>query len=142
MRISLLPFLGVAVVVVAGFSVAVAQQGGPDTPPALDITVSVGPSHPRDIELLGRTKPGSMYCSLNVQEPGGGVVYFQPISLVLAPDGTERVTKEVKGLTFAFTAKAQSHVRIVQADLLISRGARDLGRYRSSAEYPSPASSQ
>jgi hypothetical protein len=142
MRVSVRSSVGVAIAVLAGVSIAFAQQPAPVAPPELDVSISVGPTHPRQVELLGRGSPSSLYCSLSVQELGGHRVYFQPVALALAPDDTERVTKEAAGLTFAFTATAKSRNRTVQAELVVSQGSHVLGRYRSNAEFPFPGSAQ
>jgi hypothetical protein len=142
MRVFLHSSVGVAIALFAGISIAFAQQPVPAAPPELDVSISVGPTHPREVELLGRPSPGSVYCSISVQEPGAHRYYFPPLSIALAPDGTERVTKEAAGLTFAFTATAKSHNRTVQAELVVSQGSHILGRYRSHAEFPTLGSAQ
>jgi hypothetical protein len=142
MRISLWSLVSVAIACFAAVSIALAQQPAPVAPPELDVSISVGPTPPRQVELLGRASPGSLQCSLSVQEPGAHRVYFQPLSLALVPDGTERITRETAGLTFVFTATANSRNRTVQAELVVSQGSHVVGRYRSSAEFPSPLAAQ
>ena len=136
MRVSRRSLLGLAIVLLAGVSVALAQQPAPEPIPALDVAISVGRSRPNTTELLGRAAPDAIYSSIDVSEPGGHAYYFQSVSFSLGPDSSERVVKEVSGLTFALSASSSSRTRLVRTEVVVSRGGHVLARYHALADLP------
>ena len=140
MRVSSRSLLGIAFVLVAGFSVALAQQPTPEPVPELDVAISVGIARHGSTELLGRSTPGGYYSTVSVKEPGGHAVYFQPVSFALSPDSSEQVTKQVAGLTFNLSASSSSRTKVVRTEVLVSRGPRLVARYSSMSDLPIPGS--
>ncbi len=137
MRVSSRSLLGLPLILVVGVSVALAQRPAAepaDEPvPELDVTISLGIAPPGSTELLGRVTPGSLFATVRVQEPGGHRVYLRPVSIALAPDGSEQVTKQAAGLTFNIKVSSSSRAKLVRADVVISRGTRVVGRHSTSA---------
>ena len=137
MRASSHPLLGVAFLVFVGPSGALAQGAAPDPVPVFDVGITAGRCIPSSVELLGRTSaPGSICVSVSAGEFGAHVIYFQPVSFVLDPDGAERATREVAGLNFSISARSSSRSHIVHAELLISSGPSVIAHYRSATILP------
>ena len=136
MRLFSRSLLGVAFMLVTGFSVALAQQPTPEPVPELDVSIFVGVARHGTTELLGRSTPGGYYSTVSVKEPGGHAVYFQPVSFALSPDSSERVTKQVAGLTFNLSASSSSQTKVVRTEVVVSRGSRVVARYSSASDLP------
>jgi hypothetical protein len=138
MRVSSRSLLGVALVLLAGVSIAPAQQPAPEAIPDLDVIISFWNSPTGSVELIGRDAPGAVYCTVGVQDSARHVVYVPSVTFALSPGSSERVTKEVSGLTFSLASSSSSRIRLVRADVVVSRGSRVLARYHSSSDLPSP----
>lgn len=136
MRVTSRSLLGLAFIVFAGVSVALAQQPAPEPVPELDVSISTGIARPGATELLGHAAPGSLYSTVSVQEPGGHALYFQSVSFALGPDSSEQVTKQVSGLSFNIKASSSSRTKLVRTEVIVSRGTRVVARYRSVSDLP------
>jgi len=136
MRLLSRTLLGLALILALAVSVALAQrpavEPSSEPTPELDVAISLGVTPPGSTELLGRAAPGSLFATVSVQEPGGHSLYFQPVSLALAPDASEQLTKRVSGLTFDIKASSSSR-KLVRAEVVVSRGTRVVARHSASA---------
>ena len=136
MRVSTRSLLGLAVIVFARPWPALAQAPAPEPAPLLDVGITAGRCFQNSVEFAGRAAPGSLCVSVGVQEPGGHASYFQPVGFVLDPDGAQRETREAAGLTFRISASSSSKTRLVHTEVVVSRGAEVVSRFKSVAALP------